>query len=50
MQRCGGAVSVDALWGRPDLEVGIDLTLSGSVSEVERLYSANDTTYDVLTS
>lgn len=34
--------------GRLDLQVGIDLTLSGSVSGVERLYSANDTAYDVL--
>ena len=38
----------NTLGGHLDLEVGINLTLSGSVSGVERLYSANDTAYDVL--
>ena len=38
----------NALGGRLGLEVRIDLTLSGSVSGVEGLYSANNTAYDVL--
>jgi len=40
--------SANALGSHLDLEVGIDLALSGSVSGVERLYSANDTAYNVL--
>jgi hypothetical protein len=41
-------VSADAPGYHLDLEMDIDLTLSESVSEVERPYSANDTACDVL--
>ena len=40
-------MSADAPGYRLDLEMGIDLTLSESVSEVERPYSANDIACDV---
>lgn len=48
MRRRGSANTRVEGGGRLGLEAGIDLTLSGSVSGVERLYSANGTAYDVL--